>query len=266
MSPFEELKAKQSEMWGSAPFENVADRLLGDIHDHLVSRLGPLEGLTLADVACGTGGVAERAAARGARVTGSDFAPALIQTARRRAAERGLEITYDVADVEALPYEDASFDVVTSVVGHMFAPDHARAAAELARICKPGGRLGLVCWAPEGGASDLFRMLAEFQPPPPEGAGPPLAWGSREHQQQLLGTAFELEFEDGNSPDEQESSEEMWELMSTSFGPLKTLYSSLEGDRREQLRSRTLEFLESYRDGDLIRQPREYLLTLGTRR
>ena len=266
MTPFEELKARGSAMWGSAPFENVADRLLGDIHDHLVSRLGPLDGLRLADVACGTGGVAERAAARGARVTGSDFAPPLIETARRRAAERGHEIAYDVADAEALPYEDASFDVVTSAVGHMFAPDHPRAASELARICKPGGRLGLVCWSPDGGVSDMLRMLAEFQPPPPEGAGQPLAWGARDYQEQLLGDAFALEFEDGNSPDEQESSEEMWELRSTSFGPLKTLYSSLEGDRREQLRARTLEFLESYRDGDLIRQPREYLLTIGTRR
>jgi SAM-dependent methyltransferase len=263
---FEELKQKQSAMWGSAPFENVADRLLGDIHDHLVSRLGFLDGLTLLDVACGTGGVAERAVARGALVTGSDFAPALIETARRRAAERGLDITYDVADAEALPYDDASFDVVTSALGHIFAPDHAEAASELARSCKPGGRLGLVCWAQDGGVADMFRMLGEFQPPPPDGVGSPLAWGTRAYQQQLLGDAFELEFEDGNSPDEQESSEEMWELMSTSFGPLKTLDASLEGERREQLRARVLEFLESYRDGDTIRQPREYLLTIGTRR
>ena len=263
---FEELKRKQSAMWGSAPFERVADRLLGDIHDHLVSRLVPLEGAVLADVACGTGGIAERAAARGARVTGCDFAPALIETARGRAAERGLDIEYDVADAEALPYEDGSFDVVTSAVGHMFAPDQPRAAAELARICKPGGRLGLVCWAQEGGVADMFRMLAEFQPPPPEGVGSPLAWGARDYQQQLLGDAFELEFEEGNSPDEQESSEEMWTLMTTSFGPMKTLYASLEGERRDQFRSRVLEFFESHRDGDTIRQPREYLLTIGTRR
>jgi SAM-dependent methyltransferase len=263
---FEELKQKQSAMWESAPFEVIADRLLGDIHDHLVARLAPLDGVDFLDVACGTGGVAERAAALGARVTASDFAPGLVETARRRAAERGLEIRYDVADAEQLPYDDASFDVVASCVGQMFAPDHAAAARELARVCRPGGRLGLVCWKPDGSIGDMFAMLSEFQPPPPPGAGPPLAWGTREHQQQLLGDAFELTFEDGDSPDEEESGEAAWELFSTAFGPTKTLLAILDEERGRELRARTIEFFEQYRDGDRVVQPRQYLLTVGTRR
>lgn len=262
---FEELKQKQSTMWDSAPFERVAE-YLGDIHDDLVERLEPLAGAELLDVACGTGGVAERAAARGARVTGSDFAAGLVETARRRAEERGLEILYEVGDAEALPYEDASFDVVASCFGVMFAPDHRAAAAELARVCRPGGRLGLACWTPDGGIGDLFRMIGAFQPPPPPDAGKPLDWGTREHARELLEDAFELEFLDLESPQLGESGEQLWQLFSTSFGPSKTLVDSLSPERREEYRRASVEFYERYRDEHGIRHPRHYLVTLGRRR
>lgn len=262
---FEELKQRQSAVWDSAPFERVAEHI-SDIHEDLVQRLEPVAGTAFLDVACGTGGVAERAAARGAVVTGSDFAPGLVETARRRAAERGLEITYEVGDAEALPFEDASFDVVASCFGAMFAPDHRAAAAELARVCRPGGRLGLASWTPEGGVGDLFRMMGSFQPPPPPEAGPPLLWGTRGHVEELLGDAFELEFVELESPQLGGSGEELWELFSTSFGPSKTLADSLPPERRDEYHRATVEFYEGYRQEDGIRHPRHYLVALGRRR
>ena len=262
---FEELKRKQSAMWGSAPFERVAAELT-DIHDDLVAAIDPQPGESVLDVACGTGGIAERVARRGAEVTGVDFSSTLVETARRRAEDEGLSIRYELGDAEVLPYGDASFDVVVSAFGHMFAPDQVAAAGELARVCRPGGRLGLACWTPQGGVGEMFRMVASFQPPPPPGLASPLEWGRPEHQQELLGDAFELQIEERMSPQLGESGEQLWQLFSTSFGPSKTLLDALEPHRAEEYHRATVEFYERYRDANGIRQPREYLLTVGRRR
>lgn len=262
---FDELKERQAQVWGSAPFERVADDI-ATLHDHLVAELAPQPGERWLDVGTGTGAVAVRAARAGADVVGSDLAPALIETARRLAAEEGLGIEFDVADAEQLPYEDASFDVVSSAVGAMFAPDHERTAAELARVTKPGGRLGLVTWNPSGGIGDFFRLLAGYQPPPPEGAGNPLDWGREEHVQGLLGPAFELRFEHSDAPQVTDSADELWDLFVTSFGPLKTLYGSLDERRRAELHGDWLEYMERHRHQGRIEAPREYLLTIGIRR
>jgi SAM-dependent methyltransferase len=262
---FEELKQRQSMVWGAAPFEHMAERL-ADVHDGLVERLQPQPGERWLDVATGTGGVAVRAARAGARVTGSDYAAPLIETARRLAAEEGLAIQYDVGDAEQLPYGDASFDIVSSSFGVMFAPDQVRATGELARVIRPGGRLGLATWRPDGSIGDFFHLVSEFQPPLPEEAGHPLDWGREEHVRELLGDAFDLEFADGVTFETGTSGEEIWERFVTSFGPLKVLSDSLEPDRREELRRRVIEFEESFREGDEIRGAREYLITIGTRR
>jgi len=262
---FEELKERQSKAWGAAPFENIS-ATAGDLYEGLVERLGPVSGERWLDVATGTGAIAIRAARGGAEVTGVDFAGSLVETARRTADEEGLSITFAVGDAEALSYPDASFDVVSSSFGVMFAPDQKRAAGELARVCRPGGRLGLMAWRPEGSIGEYFRLLSSFQPPPPEGAGVPVAWGREEHVQELLGDTFELEFHRETSVHEADSGEEVWELFSTSFGPLKVLAASLDPERREELHHTVAEFFEGYRDGDVVRQPREYLLVLGTRR
>jgi 2-polyprenyl-3-methyl-5-hydroxy-6-metoxy-1,4-benzoquinol methylase len=173
---FEELKVRQGAVWGSAPFENVAGSL-ADVHEGIVEAMQPAEGKRWLEVACGTGELATVGARRGASVVGVDLAPALIETAKAQAAADGLEIDYRVGDAENLELEDASFDVVTSTFGVMFAPDQPRAAAELARVTKPGGRLGLATWTPTGGVGVMFRMMAPFQPPLPDGAGMPLDWG-----------------------------------------------------------------------------------------
>jgi ubiquinone/menaquinone biosynthesis C-methylase UbiE len=136
---FEELKAKQSVMWAIGPYERISEHLK-IAHDHLLWALPPQPGERWLDVATGTGEIARPVARAGAQVTALDLAPELIETARAKAAAEDLEIAFEVGDAEALPYEDASFDTVTSTFGVMFTPDHAAAARELARVCKPGGR------------------------------------------------------------------------------------------------------------------------------
>lgn len=264
---FAELKQRQSAMWGSGPFEQVADTIT-DVHDTLVERLGPQPGERWLDLACGTGAVAERLARAGARVTGIDFAVPLIETARRRAAEAGLEIEYEVGDAEHLEgVEDAEFDGVASTFGIMFAPDQKAAAAELARVVRPGGRIGLATWPPDGMIARMFAMLGQFQPPPPPEAGNPLAWGDEDHVRRLLGDAFDLSFERAISVFDEGSAEESWELFSKSFGPLKTLATMLDDERREELRRAYIDFsVRESSSPDRLHHEREYLIVLGTRR
>ncbi len=263
---FEELKQRQSVMWGLGPYQNITETLT-DIHAAVVDRLDPRPGVRWLDLATGTGAVAELAAERGAEVTGIDLAPALIETARERARERGLEIDYRVADCERLELGDASFDVASSTCGVMFTPDHEATARELARVVKPGGRIGLANWTPEGGLARMFAMMRPFQPSPPPGAGSPFEWGDEAHVRALLGDAFELEFERHVSHLRLPSGEAYWQLFSTSYGPTKTLADTLDEERREEFRRTWVEFFETnYRDDGEIDHDREYLLVLGTRR
>jgi ubiquinone/menaquinone biosynthesis C-methylase UbiE len=260
---YEELKQRHSVMWGNGPFERVAGTV-SDVHELVVARLGVEPGVRWLDVACGTGAIAERAAAGGADVTGIDLAPALIETAQRRAAELGLEIDYRVGDCERLEVPDGAFDVVSSTFGVMFAPDHAATARELARVTRPGGRLGLACWTPAGGLGRMFRMMAPFQPAPPPSS--PFDWGDEGKVRSLLGEWFDLTIEEHVSTLHIESGEEYWDLFSSSYGPTKTLAESL-GDRREELRRTWVEFFErEYPDPDGgVAHTREYLLILGQR-
>ena len=264
--PFEELKTRHSVVWGIGPYERVS-ATIADLQDELVSRLRPEPGVRWLDSATGTGEAAKRAARAGADVVGLDLAPALIETARRDAEAEGLDIQFDVGDAEAMPYDDASFDVISSTCGVMFAPDHAAVASELARVCRPAGRVGLACWTPDSTLADMFRAMAPFQPaPPPPGAGSPFDWGREEHVTELLGEAFDLEFERLESILVMDSAEAAWELFSTSYGPTKTLADSLEEERREELHQAFVATHAPYDDEEGLRMPRAYLITLGTRR
>jgi SAM-dependent methyltransferase len=263
--PFEELKARQSVMWGNGPYERITNTIR-DIHELVVERADPKPGEKLLDAATGTGAVAILAARRGGDVTGMDLAPVLIDTARERAADEGVDITLDVGDAEAMSYEDASFDIVTSTCGVMFAPDHGAVAAELARVTRPGGRLALACWTPDGGLAQMFGMMRPFLPPPPEGAGSPFAWGDEDHVRGLLGDAFDLSFEEHDSILRTADGEEYWELFSTSYGPTKTAADALDDERREEFHRTWVDFFEQRREGDEVVHHREWLLTLGTRR
>jgi SAM-dependent methyltransferase len=261
---YEELKQRQSVMWGIGPYQRVTETL-ADIHERVVAELQPRPGLRWLDLACGTGAMAERAAAAGADVTGIDLAPVLIETARERAAEQGLDIDYRVGDCEDLDVEDGAFEAVSSTCGIMFAPDHEAAARELARVTAPGGRICLANWTPDGGLARMFKVMAPFMPAPPPSS--PFAWGGEAHVRELLGDAFDLDIVEHVSTLRMPSGEAYWELFSTSYGPTKVLADSLESDRRQELHDNWVDFFESnYRHNGEIAHTREYLLISGVRR
>jgi ubiquinone/menaquinone biosynthesis C-methylase UbiE len=188
----------------------------------------------------------------------------LIETAKERASAKGLEIDYRVGDAERLDLPDAAFDKVSSTCGVMFAPDHEAVARELARVTKPGGRIGLANWTPDGGLGRLFKVMAPYQPAPPPSS--PFDWGDETRVRELLGDDFELELEERVSTLRTPTAEEYWQLFSTSYGPTKTLAESI-GERREDLHRDWIEFFETnYESGGEIAHTREFLLVSGIRR
>jgi len=260
---YQELKQRQSVMWGTGPYQRVTETL-ADIHELIVEHPAPGPGMRWLDVACGTGAVAERAAAAGAAVTGIDLAPALIDTARDRAALMGLDIDYRIGDCEQLDLADASFDAVSSSCGVMFSPDHRATAGELARVTRPGGRIVLANWTPDGGLARMFAVMAPFMPAKPPSN--PFDWGDVSKVRDLLEGHFDLEFEEHVSTLRIESGEAYWQLFSSSYGPTKVLADSI-GDRREELHRAWVEFFEStYRVNGAIAHTRDYLLVCGVRR
>ncbi len=261
----EELTTQHAAMWGSAPFENIS-HLIGEMHEALVERLAPVAGEEWLDLGCGVGDVAFHAARAGARVTASDLSPALVETARRRAAEYGLDVAFDVADAQNLPNVDASADIVSSSVGVIFAPDHAGVASELARVCRPGGRVGLTAWRKESGVGAMFAAMAPFMPPPPDGAGSPLQWGDEGYVEAMLGAAFDLTFVELDIPQVGEDATEMWVYFRENFGPSFTLWNSLDAEGRKKLDAAMTSYFDSYRSGDEITVERRYIIATGTRR
>jgi ubiquinone/menaquinone biosynthesis C-methylase UbiE len=266
MPDFTQLKQMQSAAWSAGAFEEVAETI-HDMHVALVEALGPQPGERWLDVGCGAGNLAELAAGAGADVTGIDLSPRLIGVAKERAEAGGYEIEYRVGDAEALDVEDASFDKVVSSVGMIFAPDHEAVAGELARVTRPGGRLGFSAWTPEGTIGEMFRTLAPFQPPPPPAAGTPLQWGQEEHVREKLGDTYELSVARRISRQEEESPEYAWETFSTKFGPTKMLLDNLDPERRAEFEQAMLGMMKqrTQADGRFVDE-REYLLVTGTRR
>jgi SAM-dependent methyltransferase len=265
-SPSAELdrwKAGQGEVWGAGAWDDLANSVLAPIHDDLVMRLAPQPGERWLDLATGTGAVALRAARAGAQVTGLDLAPALVQTARRRAADEGLEIDFDVGDAERLPYPDASFDVVSSAHGVVFAADHRAVAAELARVCRSGGRLGLSYWLPNPGLAALMERTGYARP---AGADNPRRWADEGYVRDLLGAHFDLSFASGDCYWRAESGEASWELFTSSDGPAKTSVELLQDEDREALRHDWIAYFDDHREGDGVSVPRPYRLITGLRR
>lgn len=188
----QELKQKHKAMWAAGDYPVMVDTFLLPLGPRLVEACGIGPGMRVLDVAAGTGNAALRAAAAGAEVVASDLTPRLLEVGRRRAEAEGLALQWQEADAERLPFEDATFDVVISSIGVMFAPHHQAAADELVRVCRPGGTLGLLSWTPEGMIGDLFRTMGPFAPPPPPGAQPPPLWGSEEHLGELLSERVDI--------------------------------------------------------------------------
>ena len=266
MPDFTEFKQRAAVAWSAGAFEEVADSI-ADVHLALVQALRSSAGDHWLDVGCGAGHVAELAAGAGATVTGIDLSPRLVEVARARATAGGLDVAYSVGDVENLAVDDASFDVVSSSFGMIFAPDPAAAAGELARDTTPGGRLGFTAWTPEGSIGGLLKTFGAFQPPPPDGVGSPLQWGSEEHVRDRLGADFDLSVERRFSRHEEDSLEEFWAAFSQNFGPVRLLLDNLPPERGAALKAAAFEHYgpKTQPDGRMVDE-REYLLVTGVRR
>lgn len=266
MTDFTELKTKQRAMWALGEYDRIADGLTISTDQTLrVARVRP--GENVLDVATGTGITAIAARERGAKVTGVDLTPELLAVARKTAQDAGLnDIDFREGDAEALPFADASFDVVLSTCGHMFAPDQPKVAAELARVTRPGGRVVFLAWTPEGGLGGWFRITNKHVPPP-AGVASPFNWGDPVKVRELLGSAFpDITFTRGDCPQFGDSPEHIWELFSTRYGPTVRAVTSLQGAALEAFRSEMLSFLGGYRAADgKVRWGREYLITRAIR-
>jgi ubiquinone/menaquinone biosynthesis C-methylase UbiE len=249
------------QMWDAGNFAAVAERIT-ELGELVVERAGVEPGMDVLDVACGTGNASIPAARAGARVTGLDFAPGLLEIARERAADAMVEVEFVEGDAQKLPFEDASFDRVLSTFGHMFAPDHARTAAEMKRVLRPGGAIAVACWTPEGSIGRMNRLVAELLPPPP-GAQPPLLWGTEAHVRELWG---EAEFERRAIEWTDDSVESYARFMLESFGPLLNARELL-GERAGELEEMYTEYLEQENEADdgTLRFRGDYLLSIVRR-
>jgi SAM-dependent methyltransferase len=183
----QELKQRHAAMWASGDYPRMVTSFLAPLGPRLVDAAGIGPGQRVLDVAAGTGNAAIVAAERGADVVASDLTPELLEAGQKVAAERGVTLAWRQADAEQLPFDDASFDVVMSSIGVMFAPHHQAAADELVRVLRPGGTLALLSWTPEGIIGQLFRAMGPFAAPPPPGASPAPLWGSEDHVAELFG-------------------------------------------------------------------------------
>jgi SAM-dependent methyltransferase len=261
-----ELKQRHAKMWASGDYPLMVDTFLLPLGPRLVSALPIEEGTRVLDVAAGTGNASIPAAQRGAKVVASDLTPRLLEAGAARPEAQGLDIEWTEADAENLPFEDGSFDVVMSSIGVMFAPIHERSSAEMARVCKPGGTIGLLSWTPEGMLGALFATMKPFAPPPPPGAQSPPLWGSEDHLRGLFGDAvdfhtFERDVLEITAFDE---ATEYGEHFKSYYGPTIATRANATNQGREAEFDAALDaFCEQWwRDG---RFEKEYLVAVGTR-
>jgi SAM-dependent methyltransferase len=248
------VSASAADVWSGASYERIAETFAA-IHDRVVAALALAPGTCVLDVACGTGGVALRAARLGADVVGIDISADQLEKARRAAAAEGLAIRFEEGDAQQLPYAYAEFDAVASVFGAIFAPDHRRVAVELARVCRPGGLLALTAWPADDWSETHARAGRTYV----EDAAA-REWAKEEHVRLLLGDAFELELQTGEWRVEAESGEALWELASTSMPPLRSWLALVDDETRTRAERVYRDFLAP---GVL---EREYVFVVGTRR
>lgn len=259
---------KPAAVWnsGGARYDDIS-RGIADSIEHCVLRLNPQPGERILDLATGTGWTSRAVARCGAIVTGVDIGADLIAAARERAAAEGLNIAYEIGDAEHLPFEDGQFDAVISTCGVMFASRPEAAAAELARVCRKGGRIALTTWLSDGNLFKMFMVMKPYMPPPPTPSPPsPFEWGKTERIRELLGGAFDLKFEKGTSFYREPNGEAAWLTFSTGYGPTRTLAGNLDDARRAELRRDFIEFHDGFSTELGVCVPREYWVTLGVRR
>jgi SAM-dependent methyltransferase len=265
-----ELKARHAKMWASGDYPQMVETFLLPLGPRLVEAAGLGPRMRVLDVAAGTGNTSLPAAETGADVLATDLTPELIEAGRKRAETASVELEWAVADAENLQFDDESFDVVMSAIGAMFAPHHEATANELVRVCKPGGKIALLSWTPEGMIGALFKTMGPFAPKPPPGASPPPLWGSEDHLKELFGDRVEwttLEREDLDVTAFKKP-QDYAEHFKSYYGPTIVAMANAEKDGRlDELNEAIANFADEWNQGsdDEARFQQEYLVAVGTR-
>jgi SAM-dependent methyltransferase len=260
------MKEGQKRMWASGDYPDIA-RTIAEVAEVVLERVGVQPGETLLDVATGTGNVAIPAAALGAEVTGLDLTPELLRVAEQRAVDAGVDVHFLEGDAEELPFEDDSFDRVTSCFGVIFAPRHERSASELSRVARPGATIAFSGWTPEGLNGQMFRTVGSYMPPPPPELSSPLMWGNEQHVRSLFDPAgAELTCERRTVTFTHDSAESWVAYNERVLGPTIMAKAALEPQGKwDELKGKLIELYRNADEGDGggWRVQAEYLLSVA---
>jgi SAM-dependent methyltransferase len=261
------VKQSQQRTWSEGDFAMVATIHQG-VSENLCEAVDVSPGERVLDVACGSGNTAIAAARRFTEVVGVDYVPALLDRGRQRAAAEQLQIAFREGDVEALPFPDAGFDVVLSTFGAMFAPDQRKAAAELLRVCRPGGRIGMTNWTPDGFTGQMFKIVASHAPPP-TGIDPPPLWGIEDRVRELFGDEISsLRVEERQAIWRFRSPEHWVEYFRTYFGPTKVAFARVGPEGKHALADDLLALIDRFNragPGEAMVCPSTFLEVIATR-
>jgi ubiquinone/menaquinone biosynthesis C-methylase UbiE len=245
---FNTLKQRQQLTWASGDYA-VIGTTLQIVGEQLAESLDLRAGSRVLDVAAGNGNATLAAARRFTQVTSTDYVPGLLEKGRLRAQAEGLAVTFEVADAENLPYADASFDVALSVFGSMFTPDQQRTASEMLRVVKPGGRIGLASWTPDGFIGQLFKVIAGFVPPPAN-LKSPLLWGTEPHIVELFGSSADDIQAARRMFNFRYRSEQHWiEAFRNYYGPVLKAFASLDSNAQIALETELTKLLQRFNVG-----------------
>ena len=254
------VKGKQQAAWSAGDYA-VVGTTLQIVGESLCEALDLRPGARVLDVAAGNGNATLAAARRWADVTSTDYVPSLLERGRVRAGAEGLPVKFEQADAEKLQYADASFDVVMSTFGVMFTPDQEKAAAEMARVCKPGGKIGLANWTPSSLVGELFKLIGRYLPPP-AGVKPPSLWGTEERLRELFSDRLDsIAVERKEFVFRYRSAAHFLDIFRTYYGPVQKAFGALDADRQESLATDLKALAERFNratDGALV-APGQYL-------
>lgn len=267
MAELTEAQQQARKLWSSGDYP-TAMQVIASVGPRAVEAAGVTEDDVVLDVACGNGNATIPAAKTGAKVTGLDLTPELLERGKEAAKDEGVEIEWIEGDAQDMPFDDASFDVATSVFGCMFAPDHRRAAAELGRVLRPGGRMVVCAWTPEGNMGKMFATIAAHRPPPPDGFQSPLLWGNEEHVRELFGgTGVDLEIERLSVEFTADSVDHYFEVVARNLPPIAASRTMLEPEGKwEALEAELWELHDSFNISDEgWRSSFDYLVISGTK-
>ncbi len=265
LDALEAIKEKQRTTWASGDYAMIGTTLQ-IVGESLCEAVDVAAGWRVLDVAAGNGNAALAAARRGAEVTAIDYVEGLLQRAQRRAEADGLRLDTRVADAEDLPFHDAAFDCVLSTFGVMFTPNPPRAAAELLRVCQPGGRIGLANWTPDGFVGRMFKIVGQYAAPP-AGVPSPLAWGTEERLRELFGASARVNVRHRQFIFRFRSGEDYFETFRAYYGPLSRAWDGLDAAGRESLRTQLVALAEEANRSSAgsVAIPSDYLEVVASR-